>query len=223
MGGQIVLRYAADDSYGADRVVTTGSGPRFCHNRRPAVGAARRRHSRAHRRRSLRPHRDHRRPLRQQPLPRRPRRHSAMVHPDRLARPSLCRRHQLRSRRRPGSPRGPFEDHRPRALLSGRRDLVWAAQWSHWAHEHTPGSTLTFFENSGHVAFIENRVEWNGALVDVTEGRTPAESLGVDTVPALVIGLSALQCRSRRIAPMVIRTASARLGDGVSAVVANAS
>lgn len=66
----------------------------------------------------------------------------------------------------------------PVHVFSGRHDAIWDPRWSEEAHRLLPNSTLTFFENSGHVAFIENRFEWNEALVDVLEGRTPVESAG---------------------------------------------
>ena len=67
---------------------------------------------------------------------------------------------------------------RPVSVFSGRHDQIWDPRWSEETARLLPDSTLTFFENSGHVAFIENRVEWNAALLDVLEGRTPARSLG---------------------------------------------
>ncbi len=66
----------------------------------------------------------------------------------------------------------------PVHIFSGRHDLIWDPRWSEDAHRLIPGSTLTFFENSGHVAFVENRVEWNATLVDLLEGRAPQESVG---------------------------------------------
>jgi non-heme chloroperoxidase len=75
----------------------------------------------------------------------------------------------------------------PVHIFSGRYDLIWDPGWSREAHRLLPNSTLTFFENSGHVAFIENRIEWNTALVDILEGGAPAESVGavVETVSLL--------------------------------------
>jgi pimeloyl-ACP methyl ester carboxylesterase len=66
----------------------------------------------------------------------------------------------------------------PVAIFSGRHDAIWDPRWSEETMRRLPNATLTYFENSGHVAFIENRAEWNAALVDVIEGRAPAESLG---------------------------------------------
>ncbi len=66
----------------------------------------------------------------------------------------------------------------PVHVFAGRHDAIWDPRWSEETHRLLPNSTLTFFENSGHVAFIENRFEWNGALVDAIEGRPLAESLG---------------------------------------------
>jgi non-heme chloroperoxidase len=75
------------------------------------------------------------------------------------------------------------EINTPVAVFSGRHDQIWDPNWAKETHRLVPNSTLTFFENSGHVAFIENRAEWNDALTDVLEGRIPAESLGVATEP----------------------------------------
>lgn len=66
----------------------------------------------------------------------------------------------------------------PVTIFSGRHDAIWDPHWSEEAHRLLPDSTLTYFENSGHVAFIENRAEWNAALADVIAGKTPAASLG---------------------------------------------
>lgn len=66
----------------------------------------------------------------------------------------------------------------PVAIFTGRHDRIWDPRWSEDAHRLLPHATLTYFENSGHVAFIEDRADWNAALVDVIEGRTPAMSLG---------------------------------------------
>ncbi len=66
----------------------------------------------------------------------------------------------------------------PVHIFSGRHDQIWDPRWSEEAHRLLPDSTLTFFENSGHVAFVENRIEWNATLTDVLEGRAPAESVG---------------------------------------------
>ncbi|MHB1234082.1 MAG: alpha/beta fold hydrolase [Microbacteriaceae bacterium] len=68
----------------------------------------------------------------------------------------------------------------PVAIFTGRHDLIWDPRWSEEALRLLPNATLTYFENSGHVAFIENREEWNAALVDVVEGTAPATSLGID-------------------------------------------
>ncbi|MEV5069490.1 alpha/beta hydrolase [Microbacterium sp. LMI12-1-1.1] len=66
----------------------------------------------------------------------------------------------------------------PVAIFTGRHDLIWDPRWSEYASRLLPNASLTYFENSGHVAFIENRAEWNAALVDVIEGWAPASSLG---------------------------------------------
>jgi pimeloyl-ACP methyl ester carboxylesterase len=68
----------------------------------------------------------------------------------------------------------------PVAIFSGRHDQIWDPRWSEEAQRLLPNATLTYFENSGHVAFIENREEWNAALVDVIEGRAPEASLGTN-------------------------------------------
>jgi non-heme chloroperoxidase len=52
----------------------------------------------------------------------------------------------------------------PVAIFSGRHDLIWDPQWSEVAARSIPGAELRHFENSGHVAFIEDRVEWNQEL-----------------------------------------------------------
>jgi non-heme chloroperoxidase len=57
----------------------------------------------------------------------------------------------------------------PVAVFSGRHDQIWDPNWSENAVQSIPGATLTYFENSGHVAFIEDRVAWNEALVDFIE------------------------------------------------------
>jgi pimeloyl-ACP methyl ester carboxylesterase len=75
----------------------------------------------------------------------------------------------------------------PVHIFSGRHDLIWDPRWSEEAHRLLPDSTLTFFENSGHVAFVENRIEWNAALVGILEGRAPAGSLGRDLETVLSV------------------------------------
>lgn len=75
------------------------------------------------------------------------------------------------------SPHLPTIEH-PVAIFTGRHDAIWDPQWSEEARRLLPNATLTYFENSGHVAFIENRVAWNAALIEIIEGRIPAESLG---------------------------------------------
>lgn len=68
----------------------------------------------------------------------------------------------------------------PVHVFTGRHDIIWDPRWSEEAHRLLPNSTLTHFENSGHVAFIENRAEWNDALTDAMEGRTLPESVGAN-------------------------------------------
>ncbi|GAA0903421.1 alpha/beta fold hydrolase [Virgisporangium aurantiacum] len=52
----------------------------------------------------------------------------------------------------------------PVAVFAGRHDKVWDPRWSEVVADGVPGARLTYFENSGHVAFIEDRVDWNEAL-----------------------------------------------------------
>lgn len=52
----------------------------------------------------------------------------------------------------------------PVAVFSGRHDQIWDPQWSRVAATSIPGAELRYFDNSGHVAFIEDRVEWNQEL-----------------------------------------------------------
>jgi non-heme chloroperoxidase len=73
----------------------------------------------------------------------------------------------------------------PVAVFSGRHDQIWDPGWSAETHRLLPHSTLTHFENSGHVAFVENRVEWNDALRGVLRGLTPPESAGALVATAL--------------------------------------
>jgi pimeloyl-ACP methyl ester carboxylesterase len=54
----------------------------------------------------------------------------------------------------------------PVAVFSGRHDQIWDPQWSEVVAKGIPGASITYFENSGHVAFIEDRVDWNAALAD---------------------------------------------------------
>lgn len=54
----------------------------------------------------------------------------------------------------------------PVAVFSGRHDQIWDPNWSEVVAKDIPGASITYFENSGHVAFIEDRVDWNAALVD---------------------------------------------------------
>ncbi|MFF8186007.1 alpha/beta fold hydrolase [Microbacterium sp. NPDC016588] len=188
MGGQIVLRYAADDGYGISRVVTTGSGPRFHQTDDLLWGPAASdiqglidavRFARTETIAGLYGNNFHRTDLdatRQWFI------QIGWLVPAFVGVTSFeaLVAEDLRS----DLAKIPVPVH----YFHGRHDIIWAPEWARWAHENTPGSTLTYFENSGHVAFIENRIEWNAALVDAVEGRTPAESLGVDSVPALVVG-----------------------------------
>jgi pimeloyl-ACP methyl ester carboxylesterase len=57
----------------------------------------------------------------------------------------------------------------PVAVFSGRHDQIWDPQWSELIAKSIPDATITYFENSGHVAFIEDRVAWNAALAEFIE------------------------------------------------------
>ncbi|MGX1134947.1 non-heme chloroperoxidase [Streptomyces glaucescens] len=54
----------------------------------------------------------------------------------------------------------------PIAVFAGRHDLIWDPAWSEYVAKSAPNASLTYFENSGHVAFVEDRSAWNRALVD---------------------------------------------------------
>ncbi|MBA2557587.1 MAG: alpha/beta hydrolase [Chloroflexi bacterium] len=58
----------------------------------------------------------------------------------------------------------------PVALFHGRHDQICDPRWSEYLAEHLPNARLTYFENSGHVAFVEERTEWNAALVAFLAG-----------------------------------------------------
>jgi len=58
----------------------------------------------------------------------------------------------------------------PVAIFSGRHDQIWPSGWSEVCAKSIPGASVTYFENSGHVAFIEDRTEWTQALVDFIDG-----------------------------------------------------
>ncbi|MGI8761416.1 MAG: alpha/beta fold hydrolase [Jatrophihabitantaceae bacterium] len=60
----------------------------------------------------------------------------------------------------------------PIAVFSGRHDQIWDGRWSQLVADQAPNATLTYFENSGHVAFIEDRAAWNAALVTFVEATT---------------------------------------------------
>lgn len=57
----------------------------------------------------------------------------------------------------------------PVGVFSGEHDAIWDPQWSQWIVDHAPNASLHTFSNSGHVAFIEDREEWNAALVEFIE------------------------------------------------------
>lgn len=52
----------------------------------------------------------------------------------------------------------------PVAVFSGAHDQIWDPGWSQVAATLIPDSTLVSFDNSGHVAFVEDRHAWNDAL-----------------------------------------------------------
>ncbi|MGW3955599.1 alpha/beta fold hydrolase [Streptomyces sp. NPDC004752] len=54
----------------------------------------------------------------------------------------------------------------PIAVFTGRHDQIWDPAWSEQVAKTAPNARLTYFENSGHVAFMEDRHAWNKALVD---------------------------------------------------------
>lgn len=60
----------------------------------------------------------------------------------------------------------------PVAVFTGKHDLIWDPAWSEVVAKSIPGAQITHFENSGHVAFIENRIEWSAALVDFIEANS---------------------------------------------------
>lgn len=57
----------------------------------------------------------------------------------------------------------------PVGVFAGRHDDIWDPQWSEFVVDAVPDATMTYFENSGHVAFIEDRDAWNAALVEFIE------------------------------------------------------
>lgn len=57
----------------------------------------------------------------------------------------------------------------PVGVFSGRHDQIWDPQWSEFVAKSVPGATMRYFENSGHVAFLEDRAEWNTALTEFIE------------------------------------------------------
>ncbi|MEV0538466.1 alpha/beta fold hydrolase [Nocardia salmonicida] len=54
----------------------------------------------------------------------------------------------------------------PIAVFSGRHDQIWDPGWSEIVSKTAPNAQLTVFEDSGHVAFVEERHAWNQALID---------------------------------------------------------
>jgi non-heme chloroperoxidase len=60
----------------------------------------------------------------------------------------------------------------PIAVFAGRHDQIWDPGWSAHVAQTAPNAQLTYFENSGHVAFVEDRHAWNEALVKFIESVT---------------------------------------------------
>ncbi|MCX5435695.1 alpha/beta hydrolase [Streptomyces sp. NBC_00117] len=58
----------------------------------------------------------------------------------------------------------------PVAVFCGRHDEIWDPWWSEAAAKDIPGASLTYFENSGHVPFIEERAAWSAALAEFVTG-----------------------------------------------------
>ena len=52
----------------------------------------------------------------------------------------------------------------PVAIFHGRHDQICDPRWSEYMAERIPNAKLVFFENSGHVAFVEDRIDWNREL-----------------------------------------------------------
>jgi non-heme chloroperoxidase len=57
----------------------------------------------------------------------------------------------------------------PVGVFAGRHDQIWDPRWSEHVAAEVPGARLTYFENSGHVAFIEDRTAWNVELAKFIE------------------------------------------------------
>lgn len=53
----------------------------------------------------------------------------------------------------------------PIAVFSGQHDQIWDPRWSEVVAKRARRAELTVFNNSGHVAFVEDRPAWNAALV----------------------------------------------------------
>jgi pimeloyl-ACP methyl ester carboxylesterase len=58
----------------------------------------------------------------------------------------------------------------PVAVFCGRHDEIWDPRWSEAAAKDIPRASLTYFENSGHVPFLEERAAWSAALADFITG-----------------------------------------------------
>jgi pimeloyl-ACP methyl ester carboxylesterase len=59
----------------------------------------------------------------------------------------------------------------PVAIFHGRHDQICDPRWSEYMAERITNAKLAFFENSGHVAFVEDRLDWNrelAAFIDET-------------------------------------------------------
>jgi non-heme chloroperoxidase len=57
----------------------------------------------------------------------------------------------------------------PVAVFTGAHDQIWDPGWSRHLAENAPNAELTVFDNSGHVAFVEDRHLWNESLVKFIE------------------------------------------------------
>lgn len=58
----------------------------------------------------------------------------------------------------------------PTAVFHGRHDQIWDPRWAEYTAGHVPGAHLVWFENSGHVPFVEDRERFNRELADFVEG-----------------------------------------------------
>lgn len=56
-------------------------------------------------------------------------------------------------------------------VLAGRHDFLCGPRWAEELHKLIPGSGLTIFEQSGHVAHVEQPAEFAKAVVDFVRGK----------------------------------------------------